>query len=131
LATNGWVVTASATFSASTSPSNGVDGNSSTRWESGTRQMPGMWFLVDMRKSVPIFSVEVTCLTSDTDYPRSIRVLLSEDGQNFNAATGTIAGKPSLHLDLGGAKVARFVKLEAEQDTGGVWWRIDDMRVLQ
>jgi hypothetical protein len=25
----------------------------------------------------------------------------------------------------------RYIKLELEQDTGGTWWRIDELRVLQ
>jgi len=29
------------------------------------------------------------------------------------------------------AKVARFIKIEAEQDTGNLWWRIEELRVLQ
>jgi hypothetical protein len=28
-------------------------------------------------------------------------------------------------------ELARYLKLELEQDTGGTWWRIDELRVLQ
>jgi len=58
-------------------------------------------------------------------------VSLSDDGQNFNAVTGTVAGSKALHLALGGARLARYIQLELEQDTGGIWWRIDELRVLQ
>jgi hypothetical protein len=44
--------------------------------------------------------------------------LLSEDGQNFTAVTGTIAGSKALHLELGGARIARYVKLGARTRYG-------------
>ena len=130
LPTAGWQFSASATFSQDTQPPKAIDGNEGTHWTSGFSQVPGMWFQIDMLKTQPFFSIELTCSSND-DYPRSIRVLLSEDGQNFNAVTGTIAGSKALHLELGGARIARYIKLELEHDTGGTWWRIDEMRVLQ
>ena len=130
LSTAGWVLTASATFNANTLPSKAIDGDGDTQWTSGTSQVPGMWFQLDLLKAVPFFAIELTCLSND-DYPRSIRVLLSEDGETFTPVTGTIAGTKTLRFDFPTAKIARFIKLELEQDTGGTWWRIDELRVLQ
>jgi hypothetical protein len=130
LSTAGWLVTASATFSQDTVPPKAIDGNADTHWTSGTGQLPGMWFQLDMLKSQAFFALDLTC-TSNGDYPRSIRVLLSEDGQDFVAATPTLAGTQTMRFDFGGAKIARYIKLELEQDTGGLWWRIDELRVLQ
>ena len=83
-----------------------------------------------MLQARPFFTIELTCLTND-DYPRSLRVLLSEDGQNFTAATGTLAGEKTFRIDLTTAHIARYIKLELEQNTGGTWWRIDELHVLQ
>jgi hypothetical protein len=125
-----FLLSASATFSQDTPPGKAVDGDLGTHWTSGTGQLPGMWFLIDMRKSVPFFDIELTC-TSNGDYPRSIRALVSDDGQSFTPITGTIAGEQMLRLDFPTAQIARYIKLELEQDTGGLWWRIDELRVLQ
>jgi hypothetical protein len=130
LSTAGWLATASATFSSEATPQNAIDGNGSTCWSSGTPQLPGMWFQIDMLKSVPFFRVDLVC-TSNGDYPRAVRVLISEDGQSFTPVTGTVAGEPTLHLDFGKARIARYVRIEALQDAGGLWWRIDELHVLQ
>jgi len=125
-----WLLSASATYSQDTPPQKAIDGDPGTHWTSGTSQVPGMWFLIDLRKSTPFFDVQLTC-TSNGDYPRSIRVLMSDDGQTFTPITGTIAGEQSLRIDFPTARVGRFIKLEMEQDTGGTWWRIDELNVLQ
>jgi hypothetical protein len=126
----GWVPTASAAFSDTSQPARAIDGNLGTSWESGKSQVPGMWFQIDMRSSKAVFAIEMTC-SSNNDYARSVRALVSEDGQTYSPATSTVAGAKSLRLDFGRARVARYVKLELEQDTGGTWWRIDELRVLQ
>jgi hypothetical protein len=130
LSMTGWAATASAVFSDTSQPARAIDGNLGTRWESGTGQVPGMWFQVDMLSSKAVFAVEVTCSSND-DYARSVRALVSEDGQTYSAATATIGGSKTLRLDFGRARIARYVKLELEQDIGTTWWRIDELRVLQ
>jgi hypothetical protein len=125
-----WLLSASATFNQDTPPQKATDGDPGTHWTSGTSQLPGMWFLIDLRKSTPFFSIELIC-TSNGDYPRSIRALVSEDGQTFTPITGTIAGEQMLRLEFPTAKIARYIKLELEQDTGGTWWRIDELWVKQ
>lgn len=125
-----WVATASSNYSPDTEPSRALDGNLGTHWTNGTGQLPGMWFQVDMREQRPIFAVELACDSND-DYPRKLRVLVSEDGQSYTAATPTVAGTKRLRLDLGRARIARYVKLELDHDTGGTWWRIDELRVIE
>jgi hypothetical protein len=130
LSTSSWIASASATGNQDSVPRKAIDGDPNTHWTSGTSQVPGMWFELDMLQAQAFFAIELTCLTND-DYPRSLRVLLSEDGQNFTAATGTLAGEKTLRINLVSAHIARYIKLELEQNTGGLWWRIDELRVLQ
>jgi hypothetical protein len=126
----GWFATASATFSQDTAPTKALDHNDGTHWTSGTGQIPGMWFQIDMLQPRSFFGLDLVC-TSNDDYPRSIRVLLSDDGNEFTAATPTLGGMKTQHFDFGGPKIARFIKLELEQDTNGLWWRIDELRVTE
>jgi F5/8 type C domain len=127
---SGWLLSASATFNQDTPLQKAIDGDPGTHWTSGTGQVPGMWFLIDLRKPTAFFDVELIC-TSNGDYPRSIRALVSDDGQTFTPITGTVAGEQSLRLNFATARIARFIKLELEQDTGGLWWRIDELWVKQ
>jgi hypothetical protein len=126
----GWLASASHTFSANSMPQKALDGDGGTQWENGTGQRPGMWFQVDMLQARPFFRVDMSC-TSNADYARGVRVLASEDGQTFTPITGAIAGEPELHLDFGKARIARYLRFELQQDAGNLWWRIDELRVLQ
>jgi hypothetical protein len=130
LPTSGWIASASVTENQNAVPRKAIDGDAATHWASGTSQVPGMWYQVDMLQPRAFFAIELTCLTND-DYPRSLRVLLSDDGQNFTAATGTLAGEKVFRIDFAPARIARHIKLELQQNTGGTWWRIDELRVLQ
>lgn len=130
LPSSGWLTSASATFNQDTAPAKAIDGDLGTHWTSGSGQVPGMWFQIDLRQPHPFFALELSCTTND-DYPRGIRVLLSEDGRNFTAATPTLSGINQLHIDFGGPRIARYIKLELEQDAGSLWWRIDELQILQ
>lgn len=130
LPSQGWIASASATFSGATQPFRAIDDDLASHWTSGVGQLPGHWFLVDMLEPLPFFRIDLIC-ASNGDHARSIRVLTSEDGQTFTPITGTVGGEPHLHLDFGGPRIARYIKLETQQDAEGSWWRIDEMRVLQ
>jgi hypothetical protein len=130
LSTNGWLASASATFSGDTQPFRAIDGFMDTHWTNGAGQLPGMWFQIDMLKPVAFFRIDLLC-TSNGDFPRSVRVLTSEDGQTFTPITGALGGEQNMHLDFGDAQIARYIRLETQQDSGGLWWRIDELRVIQ
>jgi hypothetical protein len=130
LPTSGWAPTASATYSETTKPDKALDGDVNSHWTSGGSQLPGMWFMVDMLQPQAFFALELVC-TSNDDYPRTLRVLSSEDGKTFTTMTGNTAGQKTLRFDYGTARIARYLKFELLQDTGGTWWRIDELRVLK
>jgi hypothetical protein len=130
LPTHGWMASASATFAGDTQPFRAVDGDLASHWTSGVGQRHGGWFQVDMLKPLPFFRIDLIC-ASNGDYPRSLRVFTSEDGHTFTPITGIVGGEPHLHLDFGGPRIARYIRLETQQDTDSSWWRIDELRVLQ
>ena len=37
----------------------------------------------------------------------------------------------TVRFDFASGRIARYVKLEIMGDSGGLWWRIDELRVLQ
>lgn len=122
----GWAAAASGSFNQSV-PSKVLDGNPGTFWESGALQKPNFWFQLDMLEARPFFSVEVECMSND-DYPRDLRLLISEDGQTFVAATGAVSGDNFTRFDFPNGLIARYIKLEL-MDDANFWWRIDEMRV--
>jgi hypothetical protein len=134
LPTTGWIPTASATEAkASSVPSSAIDGNLNTHWTSGTGQMPGMWFMLDMLKPQTFFSIAVIDTSQPTDYGASMRVSTSLDGTTFTVLRTDIAGSTSLKIPFADAQTARYLKLEvlSSPGGGGLWWRIDELQVLQ
>lgn len=129
LSNAGWLASASETYQASV-PFKAIDGNPTSFWESGKWQYPGMWFQIDMLESRPFFAVELVVSTNG-DWPRHIRLAVSEDGQTFTAATGTLSGSKSMRFDVVNGRIARYLRLEITGESGGLWWRIDELRVLQ
>jgi hypothetical protein len=124
---NGWSVTASNTFSDSSTKSM-YDGDVNTRWTSGITQYPGMWVRLDMGKTQIFFTVAITPHPDyTTDEGKSYNIYFSTDG-SFGAAART--GVSTQTISFGTAQVARYIKIELA--TGGDnWWSIGEMSVLQ
>jgi hypothetical protein len=126
-----WAGTASNTVSSDHPPNDALDGDPGTYWTNGAPQVPGMWFQVDMLKPQVFFSITVTALSQPTDYGKTLRLSASTDGQTFTELRTGIAGAPSLNITFNDPQYARYLKLELLEATGGFWWRIDDLTVLQ
>lgn len=62
-----------------------VDGKMGTRWTSKTPQVPGMFFQVDLGKTVPIVGLRLLGGDSMQDFPRKIQINVSADGRHWNA----------------------------------------------
>ncbi len=131
LSPTGWVATASQTFDTTTPARFGIDGDPNTHWTTGTPQVAGMWFLVDMTKPQMFFSITMTSDSQPTDYVKSLKVSSSLDGQSFTQLRTGITGEKDLVVTFGDPQYARFLKFETLDSDGGLWWRIDDLRVRQ
>ena len=66
-----------------------VDGNPETRYTTGTPQVPGMWFQIELPQETQLAGVQLDCSLSPTDYPRGYKLELSSDGATWTSvATG-------------------------------------------
>ena len=131
LPSTSWNATASHTYSTETPARLGIDGDPNTRWTNGAPQTPGMWFLVDMGKPQVFFSITMTSDSQPSDYAKTLRLLGSSDGQTFTELRTGISGEQDLKVTFSDAQYARYLKVELLAATNGLWWRIDDLRVLQ
>jgi hypothetical protein len=89
-----------------------------------------MWFEVDMGKPQAFYTVEVRTL-SESDFGRKMRLSASIDGILFVELRSNIAGEEDLKIAFETQQHARYLKLELLDSAGGLWWRIDDLLVLQ
>lgn len=122
LARTGWTATASAS-SATDVPANMLDGNTNTRWSSGTPMVPGMFVVIDMGAVRTINEIVMDSGPSAGDYARGYQVFLSADGTTWGnaVASGTPGASPVSARFVSSA--ARFVKV-VQTSTAASWWSI-------
>jgi hypothetical protein len=132
----GWTATAP-TLSTS-DPKYAFDGLQGTNWISGTDQVPGMAFVLDMKADQVVFSIEMDCndtpdpdLTK-TDVAQSLNVTFGED-PDFTGATPVIMSRTiGLHetITFTEPQVGRYIKFSLAFGKAR-WWRIDEIRIKQ
>jgi hypothetical protein len=123
----GWV--ASATPSSATDvPARALDGNASTRFSTGTAQVNGQQFQVDMQTTQTFSQLTLDAGTSTGDFPRGYQVFVSNDGTNWGSAIASGAGTTQLLTISFTARSARFVRV-VQTGSAGNWWSIHEFNV--
>ena len=107
------------------------DGDLTTDWNNGLPQVPGMWFQWDMLKPQVFYGVTVSCVSTSTDYGRTLRLSGSLDGTTFSELRTNIAGENVLKITFTDPQYARYLKVETLTSTNGLFWRIDEISVTQ
>ena len=125
LSRSGWVATASI----GGSPGNAIDGNSSTRWSTGTLQANGQWFQIDMRTARTIFRIILDTTASANDYPRGYQVTLSNDGSTWGSSVATGAGSSAITTITFSPQTARYIRITQTGSASGNYWSIHELNV--
>jgi hypothetical protein len=127
LARTGWA--ASASLESSTAGS-AIDGNTSTRWTTGTPQAPGQWFQVNFGSQQTFNYVSLSAGNSG-DSPSGYQVFVSNDGATWGSAiaTGTASGSA---VGIGFAQVtAQYLRIvETSTSPTQNWWSITELNVF-
>ena len=132
-----WRVSGSA---GSTPPASAIDGDSTTSWDSGHPQRPGDLFEVDMGKTYNLSRIEIPMGASVAEFPRGLRILVSNDGTLGWEAS--VLKSPLAEYLLQAARTprdvtlrlflppveARFVRLEVTRPDPRYAWRIPELR---
>lgn len=120
----GWGVSASV----GAAPANVIDGNTGTRWTTGTAQVPGQTLTIDMGALITMNNVTTDTAknTSDeTDYARGYTLQLSRNGSSWTTvATGVGTFKASTIGFV--AQAARYFRL-TQTASAGSWWSIGEL----
>ena len=66
--------------------SRAIDGNLKTRWSSGTPQVPGILFRVDLGRLEKVNRLRLRLGNSHDDYPRGMEIYFSRDGRIWDKA---------------------------------------------
>jgi hypothetical protein len=124
-----WVATASASASGNP-PGNAIDGNINTRWSTGTPQVNGQWFQVDMDSTNTIYRLVLDAASSSSDYPRGYQVNLSSDGTTWGNPVATGAGSSAVTTISFPTNTARYVRVTQTGSVGGLWWSIHEFNIF-
>ncbi|MEE4541297.1 glycoside hydrolase family 3 C-terminal domain-containing protein [Streptomyces sp. V4-01] len=121
----GWTVTASATGGGDV-PANMLDGNTGTRWSTGTPMAAGQSFTLDMGAARSIDQLVMDSGGSAADYARGYQVFTSTDGVNFGSAVATGSGTGAQVTAVFPATTARYVKV-VQTGASTSWWSIAEL----
>jgi 4-amino-4-deoxy-L-arabinose transferase-like glycosyltransferase len=80
---SGWQ--ASANYNNGEAP-RAIDGQLKTRWSSGTPQVPGILFRVDLGRLEKVNRIRLRLGNSYHDYPRGMEIYFSQDGRHWDQA---------------------------------------------
>ncbi|WP_051367885.1 beta-glucosidase [Hamadaea tsunoensis] len=118
----GWTATANPT-SATDVPAQMLDGNTATRWSSGTPMANGQTATVDMGASKSISKITMDSAGSANDYAHGYSVSLSTDGVNWGTPVATGTGTSALVTVTFPTATARYIRV-TQTGSSTSWWSI-------
>ncbi|WP_258881696.1 discoidin domain-containing protein [Paenibacillus sp. sptzw28] len=104
-----------------------LDGNSETRYSSGTAQYNGLSFTVDMGQSQTFNNIVIDSGSGSNDYARSSDVFVFTDGTNWTKVT-SVTGTGPLQQITFKAQTARYIKV-VNTGNEGYWWSVAEFNV--
>jgi hypothetical protein len=129
LARDGWTATASDVSPWPTDVlGHLLDGDSDSRYSSGTGQRNGMWIQVDMGQAQTFNRVVLDSGSSAGDYARSAEVYVSSDGTSWTKVSSVVADGQQIELASFPTQTARYIKV-VNTGSSGNWWSIAELSV--
>jgi hypothetical protein len=125
LSRTGW--TASASNSGGDVPANAIDGNTASRWSTGTAMTAGMWFQIDLGAAKTFDQIVMDSAGSTNDYARGFQIFVSNDGTNFGNAVVTGTGAAAVVQASFPAQTARYFRVVLTSTTATNWWSIAEI----
>lgn len=111
------------------SAANALDGNAATAWQSGTPQVPGQTFTIDLGRNVDMDKVLFDSgAAAPDDYPRTWDVYVSWDNVNFTQVASGYGTNRVIQADFQGTKNGRYLRL-ASNGTSSQWWSIAEVAI--
>jgi type 1 glutamine amidotransferase/HEAT repeat protein len=109
---------------------NAIDGDASTRWDSGTAQRPGFWFAIDLGAERQLSSIILDSASSRNDFPRGYRVDVSLDGKTWEGPVGMGHGDSAITTIPLLPNKARMLKITLTDSVDPYYWSIHDLTIM-
>lgn len=125
--TTGWKLAASV---ANKACSAAIDGRRETRWDTGSSQRPGQWFLIKFPAKRRISGLILDAAGSAEDYPRGYKVELSDNGQDWGLPVAQGQGDgPITDINFPPAETW-YVRITQTGSVDGLFWSIHELSVM-
>ncbi|HTJ79864.1 MAG TPA: discoidin domain-containing protein [Rariglobus sp.] len=125
LSRTGWTYSASVSGSGNP-PTNAGDGNISTRWSTGSAQVGGEWFQVDMGAVNTLTQLIMDAGASGGDYPRGYQVNVSSDGVNWGTPVATGAGYAAVTAVNLPPQTVRYIRITQTGSAPVNYWSLSE-----
>ena len=107
-----------------------IDGDIKTRYDTGTSQIPGMWFQIELPQETTITGLRLDAAASENDYPRRYKVELSDDGTNWGQPVvmqrrGTQAMTDIFFTPATG----KFIRITQTDSVDTYFWSIHELTI--
>lgn len=121
----GWTATASVN---SSTAANALDGDNTTRWTSGTNQVSGQWFQIDLGTATLLNRVYVDAADFTGTYPAGYQVLVSSDASTWIDVASGAGSAQQLKVTFT-PQVARYVRI-AQTGTASAYWSVAEFNAF-
>ena len=129
LGRNDWEISAS---SNNNDVSNITDGNSATRWTTGTRQSDDQWIIIDLGSVQSFDRIVLNANQSPNDYPRAYSVFISSNGNSWGQPIVTGFGQGAVtDIQLAAQQTSRFIRITQDGASDRFWWSIHELDVYR
>jgi mono/diheme cytochrome c family protein/glucose/arabinose dehydrogenase len=107
-----------------------IDGDIKTRYDTGTNQVPGMWFQVELPEAVTISGLQLDAGDSSQDFPRGYKVELSDDGRAWGEPVATGKGRGAVTDIFFPPAKGRFIRIAQTGSADGLYWSIHELNIF-
>ena len=125
----GWTATASNVSPWPTDVlANLLDGDTDTRYSSGTGQYDGLWIQIDMGQTQTFDKILLDSGSNIGDYARSADVYVSTNGTDWTKVSSIEDGQ-RVELISFPTQTARYIKVVNTGNVASNWWSIAELTV--
>ena len=104
-----------------------IDGDIDTRWDTGTSQVPGMWFQIELPEETEIAGLMLNSAKSGGDYPRGYKVQVIKEGKPWGKPIAEGKGTHGItELEFAPVK-AKAIRITQTGSQDGTFWSIHEL----
>lgn len=106
-----------------------IDGNMTTRYDTGASQEPGMWMQIELPEVKQIHNITLDAGKSRNDYPKGYILELSADGKNWQELKKADGKNALTEINIK-PTTAKFIKITMTKKKPGLYWSIHNMDIF-